>query len=742
MNVFSFSGNVRPHLPLGLLLLLMPLLPVIAFAQQSDSLEIKQLQEVRILGWKNQFQAIDTLPDIHQGFLMAGKSTQRISLERSSASQPEKAVRQVFAKVPGAFAYDMDGSGNQVNLSLRGLDPHRSWDLNVRQNGIMLNSDIYGYPASHYNPPLEAIESIELVRGTASLQYGAMFGGMMNYVVRKPDTSRLVSYRGQSAVGAWNTLSSYNEVGGQAGRLTWQLYDYRRRSDGYRQGSNSWSQAQYGRLIFEVAKGLTITTEVGRSTYLFQIPGPLTDAQFAENPTQATRSRNYYSPDITVPSLSVRWKMSRQTELNWSISKIIGDRSSVQFIGGPERRDTLNRQTGEYAPRQVDIDRFNSATSELRLLQRWQPFGKPSYLAAGVRAIRNDLNRRQLGQGSTGNDYDLTLTTGSWGRDVHYKTDNLAFFAEHLTWLTPKFSVSPGIRIERGLTNMFGEVRNVPADQVQTELPHRFVLLGVSSSYRLSSHISFFGGWSQAYRPVVLGEVLPTSPLEVVDPTLSNSFGDNAELGFQGKWADGTLVLNLTAFQLQYRNRIGTQAMEDAGGGTYFLKTNIGDSRTRGIELYGEWVLAHRQDGSLSVFTATAWMDGVYLNGSLLNSGQNVDLAGNKVESTPALTTRNGVQGTWKQWSGSVLFHYVSKTYSDPINTEAPNANGSRGVVPAYYLLDAQAKWQPSEQVALQFSLNNALDRSYFTKRPTIYPGPAVWPSDGRGWTLAVIFTP
>lgn len=742
MNVVSFSGGNKLQAPSFLLLLLLLLLPVLAIAQQPDSLEVRQLKDVNILGWKNQFQPVDTLPDVHNGFLMAGKSSHSISMEKSAASQPEKAVRQVFAKIPGAFAYDMDGSGNQVNLSLRGLDPHRSWDLNVRQNGIMLNSDIYGYPASHYNPPLEAIGSIELVRGTASLQYGAMFGGMMNYVVRRPDTTGLVSYRGQSAVGAWNTLSSYNEVGGKAGRITWQLYDYRRRSDGYRKGSNSWSQAQYGRVILEAAKGLTITGEVGRSTYLYQIPGPLTDAQFAENPTQATRTRNFYSPDITVPSLSVRWKITPQTELNWNISKITGDRSSVQFIGGPERRDTINLQTGLYAPRQVDIDLFNSATSELRVLHRWEPFGRKSFLSAGVRGIRNDLNRRQIGQGTTGSDYDLSLTLPGWGRDVHYQTDNIAVFAEHLTWLTPRLSVSPGIRVERGLTNMFGEVRNVPAEQVQTELSHRFTLLGISSTYRLSGQMSFFGGWSQAYRPVVLGEVLPTSPLERVDPALSNSYGTNTEIGLISKWAGGTLLLNITAFEVLYRNRIGMQAMEDANGSTYFLKTNIGDSRTRGLEIYGEWVMLRRREASLSLFTATAWMDGIYLNGSLLNAGQNVDLTGNRVESTPALTSRNGLQGTWKQWSGSVLFHAVSKTYSDPINTETPNANGSRGVVPAYQLVDAQVKWQPNELVALQLSLNNALDRSYFTKRPTIYPGPAVWPSDGRGWTLAVTFTP
>lgn len=50
--------------------------------------------------------------------------------------------------------------------------PHRSWEFNIRQNGVIINSDMYGYPASHYSAPMESFEKIELIRGTGSLQYG------------------------------------------------------------------------------------------------------------------------------------------------------------------------------------------------------------------------------------------------------------------------------------------------------------------------------------------------------------------------------------------------------------------------------------------------------------------------------------------------------------------------------------------------------------------------------------------
>ena len=112
-----------------------------------------------------------------------------VALQQIDANITLKTGRQLFAKVPGVFVYDMDGSGNQVNIATRSLDAHRSWEYNTRYNGIITNSDMYGYPASHFNPPMESMQSVELVRGTASLQSGAQFGGMLNYVSKKADTT-------------------------------------------------------------------------------------------------------------------------------------------------------------------------------------------------------------------------------------------------------------------------------------------------------------------------------------------------------------------------------------------------------------------------------------------------------------------------------------------------------------------------------------------------------------------------
>lgn len=307
-------------------------------------------------------------PDVLGGLVLAGTGNTIIELAGLPANLAEKSARQIYARVPGAFVYDMDGSGNQVNVSTRGLDPHRSWELNVRQDGVLLNSDLYGYPASHYSPPMEAIERLEVIRGTAALQYGSQYGGMVNYVTKGPRTDGAIGAESINTLGSFGLRSTFNAVGGSVGRLSYYGYMNERRSDGYRQGSESDFEAQYLAANFAVSPEVTLRGQVGRTAYTYRIPGPLTDQMFAEDPRQSTRSRNYYQPDITAPALSLSWQRPSGMQLTATASAILGPRNSVQYLGFADQPDEPDSETGEFGARQVDIDRFRSLTFETCLV--------------------------------------------------------------------------------------------------------------------------------------------------------------------------------------------------------------------------------------------------------------------------------------------------------------------------------------------------------------------------------------
>ena len=676
-------------------------------------------------------------PDLLGTMVLAGIKSTIIEIADLPVNLAEKTGRQVFSRVPGAFVYDMDGSGNQMNVSTRGLDAHRSWELNVRQDGVLLNSDMYGYPASHYSPPMEAIESIIMVRGAAALQYGSQFGGLVDYVTKGPEPGNALEIESINTVGSFGLRSTYNAAGGTVGPVTFYAYMNERTSDGYRNDARSEYSAQYLAGSIDLSPRLRLRGQVGHSTYVYQLPGPLSDAMFAADPTQAPRSRNYYNPDITVPALSLDWEGQEGTQVTARLSAVLGPRSSVQFVGLADRPDVADPVTGQFASRQVDIDRYHSYNAEFRFLRPWRGGGLDHALSLGATASHNDTHRKQQGVGTTGNDYDLTISGGGFGRDVHYKTANGAVYIENLFRLSSRWSVVPGARAELGRSRLVGRLAYYDPADTPTRIDHKYPLIGIRTSYRSSVRTEFYGGWSQAYRPHIMMDVLPANELERTDPNLDDSRGWTLEAGVRGS-IGARVIYDVNLFELRANDRFGTVLRTDTDGSSYLFRTTVGSSRTRGVEASFEAHLLQIGGVSLRTHTATSYFDGRYLRGTVASGGENIDIRGNRIESVPEWISRSGLAIDGERYSINLLVSYVSNSFADPLNTVDPPPNGAVGVVPAYTVVDLNAALQASEWLRLRVGVNNLFDEQYFTKRPEFYPGPGVWPSDGRGMQFSI----
>ncbi len=696
------------------------------FAQ--DTLKPKEIQEVIIKAWMR--QDINHLPDEENGYLNSGKKNEAITVVSTNANVALKTARQLFSKVPGVFVYDMDGSGNQLNIATRSLDPHRSWEFNIRQNGVIINSDMYGYPASHYSAPMESFEKIELVRGTGSLQYGAQFGGMINYITKKPDTVKTFTYESINTAGSFGLLSSYNSISGTIKKFSYLAYYYRRHADGYRKNSESDADAQFVRLQYQFSKNLSVKTELGRSKYLYQIPGPLNDSMFNADPRMSTRSRNYFSPDIYVPSVTLNWKLSAATKMMITASGVFGTRSSVQLDAFANVLDTIDRVTNMYKNRQVDIDRFNSHTVDARLLHEYKIGSVQGKLATGIMYMNNDLNRRQLGKGTTGSDYDMTLIA-PFVRDLHFKSTNVALFAENAFQLTNKWIVSPGIRYENGSSKMSGIISYYAENELPVTIDHHFVSLGIGTQYLLNKDNTFYGGFSQAYRPVVFKDIIPASTYEQIDKNLKDAAGYNLEAGARGKLFNH-LQYDVSVFQLLYKNRMGTVVLQNNAGSSYIYRTNIGDSRTNGVELFIQYKFPLTNTLYAGLFTSTAYMNAKYINGQVTNGTVNKAIKENKVEAAPDWISRNGLDVLYKGFSCTLLYNYTSSSFSDALNTVVAPASGAKGFTPAYGIWDLNTSIKLTPVFTARAGISNMFNKQYFTKRPTFYPGPGIWPSDGR----------
>jgi Fe(3+) dicitrate transport protein len=695
----------------------------------NDSVAPSALEEIVVSDRRLAGDGIDRLPAIQGTKIFSGKKSEVIGIEAIDANLVQRNPREIFAKVPGVFVYDMDGAGNQINVATRGLDPHRGWEFNIRMDGFITNSDMYAYPASHFAIPMEAVQRVELVRGTGALQYGAQFGGLLNYVTKSAGPGEGVDFETINSAGSFETFSTYNALAARFGRSDLYAYASKRVSDGYRDFSET--DAEYFGIRFNHAIGsaLLLTAGYAYSAYQVQLAGPLTDAMFEADDRQATRTRNYYSPTIYVPSVGITWTPKPQTTLEWSASAVRGDRNSVLFDRPADIADSIDPVTGTYANRQVDIDNYDSLTTSAKVLRRYTAWGREHAVTAGVEYMDNDTHRRQQGVGTTGTDDDWTLVRPGWGRDLHLLSENFAVFVENRFVLTDRWSVSPGVRMESGDSRFEGVIVGYDPAEIPNTIEHDFTLLGVSTEYALGERSGLYGGWSEGYRPVIFKDIIPSSPLERVDKNLSDGRGHTFEAGYRGKLE--RLSWDVSGFELLYENRMGTTANLD-GQGFYNLRTNIGDSRTRGAELFVEYTFAVAGDKDITAFTSTAYMDGRYDNATARIGTINVPVDGNRIQSVPRWISRSGATLKSHRFSATLLYSYTDESYADALNTAVPSPNGAVGLVPAYRVVDLSTSFQINEMLSVRASINNLTDEAYFTKRPEFYPGPGVWPSDGR----------
>jgi Fe(3+) dicitrate transport protein len=293
--------------------------------------------------------------------------------------------------------------------------------------------------------------------------------------------------------------------------------------------------------------------------------------------------------------------------------------------------------------------------------------------------------------------------------------------------------------MEYGGSDMTGKISYYDSQELPTRIDHNFTLLGLSMDYTLKKGGNVYAGWSQAYRPVVFKDIIPSSVYESVDKNLKDAYGYNLEAGYRGntrhfRWDVG-------AFRIQYNNRMGiVYTGVDTEGNSLLERTNIGNSVTQGFEVFLEYNIAVGEDATLRAFTSTAFFNARYQDASIRVGGDNMSIDGNKVESVPEVITRNGVTFQMKGASLSVLYSYTAESYADAINTEAPSKNGAVGIVPAYGILDVNASLRISDNWMVRVNVNNIANEIYFTKRPQMYPGPGVWTSDGRSFNMTVGF--
>jgi Fe(3+) dicitrate transport protein len=656
-------------------------------------------------------------------------------------------MRQVLAKLPGIHVWESDPSGIQVGISARGLSPNRSWEFNIRQNGYDIAADPFGYPEAYYNPQMQAVQRIEIVRGHGALQYGPNFGGLVNYILRDgSEIDKPFRFETQQTIGSNNLFNSYNAIGGKTEKMNYYAFFDHRNGNGWRKNSSYYTNAGFGTITYRLTPKFSLTAELMHSHIRSQQPGGLTDARFSQDPQQSLRSRNWFDLVWINPALTASYQISEKARWNTKLFATIGDRNSVGFTQAIIAKDSFNVAKGRFNDRMLNIDQYRNFGLESRILSDYRLGNMNNTFSAGVRLYTGSTHRLADARDETGgSDYSMMPTT-KWARDITFDSHNAAVFVENIFRLNNKFFIVPGIRYEWLQGSAAGRDKYKSATDSSEVLlqnirrSRSFVLAGVGAEYHVTKSTELYANYTQAYRPIQFSNLQAPPSTNVVDPDLKDAKGYNIDLGYRGKVRD-FLQFDISGFYMQYNNRVGNIIVTDNSTNpatAYTLITNVGASTSKGLESYIEFnparaftLTAPKTD--LLIFGSYSYLDARYSS-----DHKDANTRGKQVENAPRNIFRGGITAGYKGLLLTGQLSYVSETFSDANNTVTPLANGQNGLIPSYTIIDLTASYRLTRDLNIKAGINNVADEKYFTRRAGGYPGPGLLPADGRTFFISI----
>ena len=198
--------------------------------------------------------------------------------------------------------------------------------------------------------------------------------------------------------------------------------------------------------------------------------------------------------------------------------------------------------------------------------------------------------------------------------------------------------------------------------------------------------------------------------------------------GTIGSW----LNIDVSAFVLRYNDRIGQYELP---GSTVLFRTNIGDSRHIGMELFAEADLFdlfkwQADYAKLFFFLNLSTTRATYISSDI------TAVEGRKVEYVPNVMLRSGLNYRWKNLKMTLQLSHLSEQFSDATNSTF-NPNALTGIIPAYTVMDFSVDYQ-LQRLKFSVGANNFTNEEYFTRRAEGYPGPGILPATIRSFYASV----
>lgn len=708
------------------------------FSNEKNNIQLRplsrELMEVEVKSRKQKIFELKRLSDVESTSIFAGKKNEVVLVKQSMANLASNNARQIYSQVTGLNIYQNDDAGLQLNIGGRGLDPNRTSNFNTRQNGYDISADVLGYPESYYTPAAEGLEEIQIVRGAASLQYGTQFGGLVNFIMKKPVKNKKLELLTRNTIGSNNLYTNFTSGSGTMKNLSYFTFINYKNGDGFRSNSNFESFNFFNFLKYNINNTLWVSTEFTYLNYLAQQAGGLSDQMFAEDYLQSNRSRNWFQVNWLLYNMYLNYTPTQTKTISLNLFSLNAQRNALGF------RTNRVSQVDSGNERDLIKGAFNNYGLELKFLSKYKIKSQRSNLLIGSKFYKSD-NTSQQGPGSNSNDADFNFYSTEFPNynnqsNYQYPNLNIAFFGENLVYINDKLSITSGFRIEHIKTESIGYYKKINLDGAGNVILNQqlfnnnirersFVLIGAGLSYK--GPIEIYGNFSENFRSVTFADISIINPAYSIDPNISDEKGHTIDFGLRGELNE-YLSFDMSLFNLYYNDRIGFIQKAYDDGSVKSEKGNVGHAHIYGLESLIDFNL------NKILLMNKKNIFNFYVNSSFINSqyveSQRNGIEGNKVEFVPNINLKSGIKFGFNNFISNMQFSYLSSQFTDASNAIESNLSGVIGEIPEYYVLDFSSSYS-YKNYKFEFGMNNILNYKYFTRRATGYPGPGIIPSPG-----------
>ncbi len=666
-------------------------------------------------------------------------------------------AQEALTYVPGIQGVADDGMGQtRMSVGIRGLQPRRTQRVLVLEDGMPIQPAPYVFSPLYYNPPIERIEKVEVIKGSATVRHGPQtMAGVINYVTSRPQR-RSLGGQMKGTGGSNRYASTFAEIGGfGTDALRPQVQFLFKRGNGFRENNDFMQINGTAKLRYRVDenRSLYFNTNVDYERLNATYTG-LTPYTFRTDPDFNPKDDDVYR--IFRGSLGAIYNR-RYSDNAKSTTKLYAN----VFDRPWWRENDVFVRASDYEENGVDADPVSPSTpgplirvgiSDVTegdkiqggyfgnertfyvggLERSWDIehglFGRTANLEAGGRIhwerfednrkISDEVGVRE-GIFFRGSPDDPTIV----GQSDIYETTALALYAMENIELGA-LQLSPGVRLEtfeqeridRLSDNQYrDEVSVVPLPSLGFNLDLGQHDLGPRVG---EGQFNLFGGVHRGYTPPssatfkIVGFDAPTASEEDDDGfDLRAEKSWNSELGVRGRTEAGRF--EATGFYLY---------VEDLVGGRTRFQKNLGVVQSYGLEFEGTLdtgVFA----GPLPILNVSyTLLRTEVVEGTVtpaLSTAPEVDISGNELPAAPPHTGAVGLSKTFSELGLTLRtdLRYQGKFYTDLENLESTTNRGERGPVPAHTVLNASASYTVSNALRVQLTAKNVTDNVYIGSR-------------------------